>query len=207
MVSTSKILNNPTVRDTCPKCGHFSIKILIGEMGLCPGCGFKWWPQIPFAIDTIFNHKCQPYIDNIYRNIWKVSNIERNLGFLDRDRGIDCRIITDTGLTLDIQEKVRRPHYRHFWQFTIEYKNNPITNDPGEFYHLAANYYFYSYAESEHGGTITDWWLIDLNKFKDYYNQNLLKELPHGKNNQRSHATFKIFNLNDIKQTIYKQGG
>lgn len=207
MTSTNKNLNKPTVRDTCPKCGRFSIKIEIGNKGICPGCGFMWWPQIPYALDTIFNHNCQPYADAIYKKLWNVTEIERELGALDKDRGIDCRIILNNGLTLDIQEKFRRPHQRKYWQFTIEYKNNPQTNEPGEFYHLAANYYFYSYTFSPNGGIFTDWWIICLNKFKDYYNRNLLKEALGGRNTKRSHTTFKCFNFDDLNKIIYAQNG
>ena len=138
----------------------------------------------------------QKYADFIYRSIWNVSNIQRNLGEIDKERGIDTKLILESGLTIDIQEKFRRNHYIKFWEFTVEYKNDPVKDEPGEFYKLAANYYFYSYANLNEND-FEYWWVIDLNKFKNLYNEYILKYDDILQNGEHGKANALCFNFDN----------
>lgn len=187
--------------EACPKCNRYVGYFEIGKLAVCILCGHKWELSTPWAIDVIFNRKCQKFADDIYHHIWNCNTVMRNLGALDKDRAIDVRLELSTGLPLDIQEKFRRPKYRHYWQFTTEYKNNPQNNEPGEFYKLSANYYFYSYSFDDIGKSgFTDWWLLDINKFKDMYQEGILIPDETRVNKIRSHASFLCFSWDKLER-------
>jgi len=199
-------MNNrvPQIRVTCPKCKRISFLVDCGVIPECELCHWKWKPDNPFWLDWKFNIDHQKAADNIYKQIWNIESIERELGDLDRERGIDVKLNLINGLTIEIQEKFRRPEYRHYWQFTVEYQNNPDMNEPGEFHHLSANYYFYGYSNGKSG--FSDWWIIDLNKFKDDYNNHLLFEDGIKNNYERSNASFLYFSWQkrEIIKTIFR---
>lgn len=198
----------PTVRTTCPRCQQISFRVEIGILATCPVCKFQFMPSEPYAEDTIFNWSQQPHANEIYKRLWNITDadIKRNLGALDKERGIDVNLTLPSGLPLGIQEKFRRADCRHFWQFTVEYKNNPATDEPGEFYKLAANYYFYSYV-SQDESRFTDWWLVDLNRFKQLFTTGELKPDDTVPNKRRSNASFLCFDwlrLENIGGLIFR---
>jgi len=195
----------PTVRVNCPN-GCCGFKVAVGKSATCPICKRTWIPDIPFSKDWAFNERLQSIADAVYSNIWQVKQIQRNLGSLDKDRGIDVHLQLVSGLTFDIQEKFRRAEARHYWQFTVEYKNNPVTGEPGEFYKLAANYYFYAYVNKLEN-CFTDWFIVDLNSFKEAYNSGLLKEDELRENTLRSKASFLCFNWSEMSPFIFRESG
>ncbi|KKL77828.1 hypothetical protein LCGC14_2031020, partial [marine sediment metagenome] len=142
----------------------------------------------------------------VFRELWPVNKIYRKLGALDKDRGIDVRLELVSGLTFEIQEKYRRRRYRRYWQFTVEYKNNPRTDLPGEFFHLSANYCFYAYANQAEAD-FTDWWIIDLNKFKEAYSKGLVRETEKIDNLYRSHASYLAFNWEIMESYLAYRSG
>ena len=158
----------------------------------------------PYNEDTEFNLRMQPFADAIYRRIWRLEGIKRNLGKLDKDRGIDVILMGKSGLTNALQEKFRRYKYRTYQQFTIEYKNNPLTNEPGEFYKLAANYYFYGYSK-EDGMGFYQWWIVNLNKFKDAYEKGSIRPDEIMENKKHGHASFLCFNFDRLDNVLALQ--
>ena len=189
-------MNKPDVRVMCPNCRGISFKVPVGEYAVCELCKYRWLPENAFTKDWFFNQKMQEYANLIYRSMWNISGIQRNLGELDKERGIDIKLTLESGLTIDIQEKFRRNHYIKFWQFTIEYKNDPRKNEPGEFYKLAANYYFYSYSNIKENG-FKYWWLIDLNRFKNSYNDGILMNDDILQNGEHGKANALCFDFNN----------
>ncbi len=156
----------------------------------------------PFDEDWGYNLRMQPFMDAIYRSIWgNRIRIKRELGALDKDRGIGVINEMPSGLTISLQEKARRYKYRHFQQFTVEYSNNPLTGEKGEFYKLAANYYFYGYAfPNEHG--FCEWRIIDLNRFKEAYHLGIITPTETVANTKRSRATFLCFEFRQIQGMV-----
>lgn len=185
--------SEPKLRVTCPRCWQWSGTVGLDDKAVCPLCHYSWLPTSSFKNDWNFSKRLQPLADNIYTLVWgENTKIYRDLGALDKERGIDVHLELESGLTLDIQEKFRRAQYRHFMEFTLEYKNNPDTDELGEFYHLGANYYFYSYV-SQDENSFTDWWIVDLNKFKEGYSCHLIKEDKILENKEHSRATALVF--------------
>lgn len=193
--------NEPTLRVNCPRC-RTSFLAQMNTIAICPTCKYNWRPHNAFMDDWNFNKALQPAADSLYSSLWELNTIHRNLGNLDKERGIDVRLELVSGLTLDIQEKYRRADYRRFWEFTVEYQNNPRTGERGEFYKLCANYYFYAYV-SEDNRYFTDWWIVDLNQFKDAYSKGVLKYDSILENKARSHATALCFKWGNIEPYIF----
>ena len=112
--------------------------------------------------EKVFEEKMQPYIDNIYyncfNNIKKIerSNRETNNNnrtmFLDKELGLDTIITLSNGSILTLQEKTLQYSKKHFQQFTFEYYNDPKTKEVGEWFKLAAQFYFFGYANKEKNG-------------------------------------------------------
>lgn len=188
----------PTIRTTCPRCKRSSFKVEIGILAICPVCKHRFMPTEPYAEDTMFNRRHHEDANKVYNLVWAEPDTKRDLGALDKDRGIDVKLTLKSGLTLDIQEKFRRAEYRDFWQFTIEYKNNPRTDEPGEFFKLAANYYFYSYV-SQDESEFTDWWIVDLNRFKQAFTTGEIVPDEIVPNKERSNASFMCFDWEHIE--------
>lgn len=157
----------------------------------------------PYEEDTEFNLKMQPSADEIYRHIWPFCGIERDLGPLDKDRGIDVILTSLTGLKISFQEKFRRNKYLRYQQFTIEFKNNPETDELGELFKLAANYYFYAYANPKET-CFCQWKIVDLNKFKEAYENGELIPDEIGQNKKRSRANFLCFDWVKLKNGLIK---
>jgi hypothetical protein len=112
--------------------------------------------------EKTFEEKMTPYIDQIYKQFFgeRLKEIKRNnrdnstekLMFMDINLAIDTHLTFSNGSILTFQEKTRKNNYLKFNDFTFEYYNDPSTKDEGEWFKLAAQIYFYGYAnESETG--------------------------------------------------------
>ena len=115
-----------------------------------------------------FSLRMQSRADDIYRDLWPGCHIERLKGAyrgqadpLDQQYGIDVLVTTSQGFSLTIQEKNRRPHHRHWGQFTLEVFNDPVTRAPGEWFNLCADLYFYGYATDDWSDWST-WYLFKV---------------------------------------------
>jgi hypothetical protein len=151
--------------------------------------------------DDIFHDEMEPIANRLYEQIWgphrsleRLSHDHGGLAHpLDKDWAIDVILQTIDGLTITIQDKFRRhEYYRRFNQFTLEYENNPATHEPGEFFHLVANYYFYGFATLDKTAFLS-WAVIDLNRFKDCLRRKTIIEDGIGRNKAKGRASFKYF--------------
>lgn len=129
-----------------------------------------------------FRCKLRPYVVNVYRDLFKactVQDLKRTNGnphILDRMFGIDTVITLSSGATMTVQEKCRENlaltarHLRvesYCPDFTQEYRNaagTPHESD-GEWFHLAAQLYFYGWATAQADG-LAAWVLLDVLRYK-----------------------------------------
>lgn len=151
--------------------------------------------------ETKFHKEMEPMADQLYHNIWgplqKLGRLPHGRKAphpLDKDWAIDVILQTVGGLTITIQDKFRQyKYYERYNQFTLEYENNPRTHEPGEFFHLVANYYFYGFATITKQSFLS-WKVIDLNRFKECYRVKTLVEDGIAYNKKKGRASFIFFN-------------
>jgi len=117
-----------------------------------------------FEEDFALSLKSQPYIDEIYNEIFPIKNIirfpkgDKERHILDREFHIDVNLELQNGIKLTGQEKVLRERYSYFNTFTIEFYQNrhdyEVKNpdgtiikpkEKGEFFNLGAQFYFHGY--------------------------------------------------------------
>ena len=148
----------------------------------------------------------QPFIDVIYRtNFGKdiiINRIERMGDWvLDRKFAIDTVIKLTTGMILTGQEKCLDTTFR---TLTVEYMQNPIKDEPGDWFNLAAQFYFVGYTEPLRRGFVM-WVVVDWVKLVILTN-NGLKWRENYNQNGRARASFRYLQFRDIPKEaiIYK---
>ena len=123
-----------------------------------------------------FEERMAPCIDRIYRRLFKNIRFIRRSNrdtkdtetmFMDKRLAIDTFIYFNDGSFITLQEKTRRSCYAKYDDFTFEYYNDPLTREPGEWFKLAAQWYFYGYA-NEAGNGYSKFYLIDVAKLRLY---------------------------------------
>jgi len=149
----------------------------------------------------------EPVAEQLYRDIWgPLESVERlahnhngNVNPLDKEWAIDVVLHTQIGFPITIQDKFRDyDAYKAYNQFTLEYENDPKTHEPGEFYHLAANYYFYGFATRDNKSFVS-WKAIDLNDFKECYRMGVIREKERGQNRAKGKASFLCFDWQQLR--------
>lgn len=113
----------------------------------------------------IFEEKMTPCIDMIYKTIFsKLIKIERSnrenttdskVLFMDKELAIDTFLHFIDGTILTLQEKSRKYSQtlaKGYCDFTFEYYNDPSTKEEGEWFKLAAQLYFYGFANRQESG-------------------------------------------------------
>lgn len=133
-------------------------------------------------IEKEFEEKMQQYIDKIYYSIFlgldKINRSKRDnndnerIFFMDKELCIDTHLTFNDASVLTGQEKTLRASKQHYNHFTFEYYNDPTLKTPGEWFKLAAQFYFFGYA-NEGESDYLDWWLIDVLKLRLFLTNNV----------------------------------
>ena len=175
-------------------------------------------------LDQIFSIKMRPSAIRIYSSIWTNCKIEslRMDGVavhpLDQFYGIDTTANLPGGQFLTIQEKYRRHENLHYRDFTQEYMNQvgyrvtfhpytktrlPEKDIQGEWFKLAANYYFYGWANHEETD-FKEWFLLDIPKYKLLVESSggLDKLGTYHANRAAGNATFYAIKINKLIPAI-----
>jgi hypothetical protein len=134
--------------------------------------------------EKAFEESMTPHIDTIYkktfRNLESIYRSNRDtekeskILFMDKELAIDTFLHFKDGSILTFQEKTRRKYYLDKFgaDFTFEYYNNPATYEQGEWFKLAAQIYFYGYADESMGG-YCKYWVIDIAKLRIHLKNNI----------------------------------
>jgi hypothetical protein len=124
----------------------------------------------------------RPHALAIYQQLFPGCEVEDlrtdggKVHILDREFGIDLLLTMESGQSITIQEKYREHDFlvnKQFqveppWpDFTQEYMNAAGTphEAPGEWFHLAAQLYFYGWAARNKSG-FAAWVMLDIPKYK-----------------------------------------
>ena len=123
-----------------------------------------------------FEEKMTPFIDDIYRSVFgnrlvEIYRSERGMEnnsrvmFMDTELAIDTHLTFNNGSVLTFQEKSRNFNFLKYRDFTFEYYNDPNTGDQGEWFKLAAQLYFYGYANQDETGYAA-YWILNVAKLR-----------------------------------------
>lgn len=129
-----------------------------------------------------FRLRMRPHAETIYRSLWPGCAVEDlraqgiDVHVLDQHFGIDTLVKLDSGQSLTLQEKYRQYKYLvtprlqvkpGVPDFTQEYMNAVGTEHEaeGEWFHLAAQLYFYGWA-AEDESRFEKWALLDIARYK-----------------------------------------
>jgi len=187
--------------------------------------------------DKALSIKSYPYVEKIYYDIFPIKNIIRfdkngKRHILDIKYHIDVELELGNGTKLTMQESVLRSEYSLFDTFTMEFYQNRHDyeietpdgtimkpKEKGEFFIIAARYYFHGYWNEEteksvkylydEDGSLKDglekWYLIKLPEFLDYYRSWPIEKLEaKTRPTKGSNASFIWFKYNEIlKEFIY----
>lgn len=119
--------------------------------------------KMTLHIDKIYNELFKTKLKNIIRNANSPTN--ENL-FMDKSLGIDTQLIFKDNSKITVQEKTRKIYYfEKYNDFTFEYYNDPKTKEPGEWFKLASQLYFYGFSNVDETGYIK-FYILDILKLR-----------------------------------------
>lgn len=161
--------------------------------------------------EKAFEESMTPFIDRIYRERFpKVQRIERSdrettkdarILLMDKDLAIDTFLRFADGTILTLQEKTRQYKYLDYNDFTFEYYNDPATKEPGEWFKLAAQLYFYGYANPQ-GDGYSRYYIVNIPRLRIYLKDRIgIDELERRylrPNKPPAKANFFVFPFNRI---------
>ena len=150
-----------------------------------------------------FEEKMRPALDSVYKSIFKdklkdINRINRDSEghekILDQHFAIDTILKTTDGQIFTIQEKTLKNNQAVYSAVTFEYYDDPINKKEGDWFNLAAQFYFFCYANANEKG-YENWWLIDVAKLRLYLlfkEENIFKYLRYNSNSNAKANFFAI---------------
>lgn len=95
--------------------------------------------------------RLRPVADKYYSDLFgkeiTVNRFEKEDDFiLDKEFAMDVRVTFANGLILTGQEKFLSEMYSKYSSVTVEYMQNPKTNETGDWFKLGVQFYFVGYA-------------------------------------------------------------
>jgi len=150
--------------------------------------------------------RCRPYADEIYRRIFGDIVITRageenkeleQVFLLDRVLAIDIQIRQSSGLILTGQEKFLSYEYAKYRTVTIEHMQNPKTNEQGDWFKLASQFYFCGY-EEPNKKTFNPWVILDWSKVVIETEAGRIKWREGQNKDGHARATFRFTSMDSI---------
>jgi hypothetical protein len=114
--------------------------------------------------------------DRIYRDVFgsdlEINRFEDEDNYeLDKTFAIDVHVVNNNGLILTGQEKFLSNKYAKFQSITVEYMQNPLIQEKGDWFKMAVQFYFTGYFNKTNDDfelwIIADWTQIVLNTIND----------------------------------------
>jgi len=167
-----------------------------------------------FDIDFEFSLAAQPLQDKLYRYIFKgyLKNITRfskeDRNILDIKYHIDIELEFINGIKILGQEKTLRYEFINYNTLTIEFYQNRVTKEKGEFFNLGAQFFLHGYVDGNIPEEITRFlkcYFIKIFDFLEWLKRKSIEELEKNtRPTKGSRASFYWIRYNDIpKEFIY----
>ena len=160
--------------------------------------------------DLELSYKSQPYANEIYREVFPIQQIKRTTArdkngnalsaeddFLDKKMHIDVFLQLKNGITLTGQEKILRNKFSKFDTFTIEFYQNRLTKEKGEFFNLGAQFFLHGYWNKNEDG-FEKWYIIKVLDFLLYLQNFPIQELQKYTKKSSGRASFFCIKYSDI---------
>ena len=136
--------------------------------------------------------------DVIYRNIWGDIDISRNddahKAVLDREFAIDVTIKMPNGMVLNGQEKFLSHKYLSYLSLTVEYMQNASTEEQGDWFKLAPQFYTCAYF-NETGSDFDKYVIVDWAQMVLGSNTGLINWRYNKNKDGHARASFKYVQL------------
>lgn len=125
-----------------------------------------------FEQDLAFERRMRPAVEHIFQQLFPECEVvytreDSDLQQLDNFFAVDTILTLPSGQIITAQQKCRRHRYLEFGDFTQEYMNAAGTEHetPGEWFRLAAQLYFYGWANPNEDG-FAAWVILDVIQYK-----------------------------------------
>ena len=121
-----------------------------------------------------------------------------DLFILDQEFAIDVRLRLSHGLTVTGQEKALSHQFHRYRTFTVEFYQNRHTEELGELFKIASQFYLHGYSDAT-GREFIEWKIIDVFQLILWINSLESKYiLPKVRGAQGSRASFLAIPYDDI---------
>lgn len=116
--------------------------------------------------------RMRPACNRVLQEVFGVNNEqirrynteEHDDKILDREFAIDLRVTLPSGAVLSGQEKTLSNKFYEHKTFTIEYYQNEKKEEPGEWFHIASQFYLHGYG-NKNNKEFAEWYIIDMLNF------------------------------------------
>ena len=146
--------------------------------------------------------RMRPVANRIYQNLFGesvgIDRAERDTSaILDIEFAIDVKLSLPNGMILTGQEKFLSHRYASFRSVTVEYFQNWRTEEHGDWFRLASQFYFVGYA-TKNEGTFDPWILLDWPRLVLLTNQKGIKWHDNRNRDGRARASFRYCIMDQI---------
>jgi hypothetical protein len=143
----------------------------------------------------------RPIADLIYKSVFGDCVVNRtelkDNYLLDKEFAIDNVIVSNCGLILTGQEKYLSSVYAKYNSLTIEFMQNPITDERGDWYKMAVQFYFTAYFNQDNSDfckwILVNWSSLAIKTMAEQVSWNL-----NCNKDGRARASFKWINFDRI---------
>ena len=121
------------------------------------------------ACDKVLNYCFAP------TNIMRFDRSDE-LFVLDKHFHIDLVLTLPNGSQLTGQEKTLSNDFYRYRTFTMEFYQNRRTKEPGEFFHIASQFYLHGYAHANEKNFV-EWMIVDVLRLLDWLKNKPIEDL------------------------------
>ena len=162
-----------------------------------------------FEEDLALSKKAQPYQDKIYKDLFpgvKITRFEKEDDkILDIKFHIDVELELSNGAKLLGQEKALRHKFSRFDTFTMEFYQDKVTKERGEFFKIGAQFYLHSYWNKNEDG-FEKWYMVKVFDFLEWLKETPIELLEKQTRSSTSRANFYYIKYGEIPDyCIYKR--
>ena len=147
----------------------------------------------------------RPIADAVYRDVFGQTTemLRAETGdelILDKKFAIDIQLTLPSKQILLGQEKFLSYQYAKFASVTIEYMQNPVTQEQGDWFKLASQIYFVGYF-TEDGASFSPWIMLDWAQVVIATMQEQIIWHTQGNTKSNARASFKWASMANIPET------